>query len=75
MEFCFFNPTHLHTHVLGFHNHHYAQGIQCFLDAFFNLECHAFLHLKTVGEDIHYTGNLAQPRNVTGWDIGHVCFP
>ena len=23
----FFNPTHLHTHVLGFHNHHYAQGI------------------------------------------------
>ena len=51
--------------MLGFHNHHYTQRIQCFLDAFFNLERHAFLHLKAMGKDIHYTGNLAMRSMVS----------
>ena len=68
------HPAHLHAHVSRLDNHHYAQGIKSFLNALFDLQGHAFLHLKAMRKDIHHTGNLAQAGDVSVGDIGHVCF-
>jgi len=42
------------------------------LDALLNLECHALLHLQTVGIDVDYAGYLGKPCNVSVGDVGHM---
>ena len=41
----FLDTTHLHAHVAGFDDDHDAEGMEGLLDAFLDLERHAFLHL------------------------------
>lgn len=71
----FFYTTHLHTHVFGFHYHHYPKWIQCFLNTLFDLQCHAFLHLQAMREYIDYTGYLAQPGDIAVRNISTCAFP
>ena len=66
--------AHLHAHVLGFNDYHDAQRVECLLDALLNLKCHPFLHLQTVGEDIDYSGYLAEACDVAIGDVGYMSF-
>ena len=70
----FLHSTHLHTEVLGFDNDHHSKRVEGVLDAVFDLRGHTLLHLQTAGEDVHYTGYLAQARDFTVRDICHMGF-
>ena len=60
--------------MLGFNDYHDAQRVECLLDALLNLKCHPFLHLQTVGEDIDYSGYLAEACDVAIGDVGYMSF-
>ena len=40
-----FHTAHLHTHVFGFNDYHYALRIEGFLNTVLDLHSHSFLHL------------------------------
>lgn len=52
------HATHLHAHMAGLDNHHYAEGFECLLNALLDLERHPFLYLQTMAVDIDHTGYL-----------------
>ena len=49
--------------------------MECLLYALANLLCQSFLHLQPMAVDVNDAGNLAQSRDVTVGNIGHMCLP
>ena len=70
----FFHATHLHAHMAGLYDDHYAKRLECLLDAILDLLGQSFLHLQLVAEYIHHANHLAQACDIAIWDIGHVGF-
>ena len=66
----FLNATHLNAHMLCLNHHDGTKRIECLLKTITNLFGEVFLHLQTMGEDVHHTRNLAEPYNIA---IGNVC--
>lgn len=48
----FFHATHLHAQMACLNHDHHAKGMECAVDAVFDLLCHALLHLQPMTEDV-----------------------
>ena len=59
----FFDAAHGHAEVLGFDDNGDAEGFDEFVDHLGDFGGHAFLHLKTTGEDFDQPGKFGKADN------------
>jgi hypothetical protein len=71
----FFDTTHRHAQMRGFHHDGDAERPNFFPNRFRDLIGEAFLHLQAAGEDVDQARNLAQADYTPLRNIGDVTLP